>query len=148
MTSRNRQRNQAHPAEADPIGKGRHQVDGDWGKAKTFFDSELYAVLVAWIDDAIAHSNVKPSPIPTPIDLRQFSDEAGLTETQYEALAMTVEGFSTREVAAFLEVSQTAVQRRMIRLRERIQRFMEAKSASEEVGGTQNPPTRFRGGYA
>jgi len=101
-------------------GAGTHRLDGHWGRRKTFFDSELYKFLAAWIDSAISHHDA-PLRSDVDVDVEAMCRKAGLTEREWEALAITIEGNSLRECAAYLEIAHQTVARRLGRARAKLQ---------------------------
>ena len=105
-------------AKADITGRSYHQLDGRWGRSRTFFDSALYKELLAVIEYALGHADAAYSVTEDGIDLEGFCREAGLSDAQWEAIAMSVEGFSARQIAGFLEISHQAVSRRLKRARQ------------------------------
>lgn len=83
------------------------------------FNSPLVIYLRAWIDFAIAESDAHHDVL-TDVDVEALARAAGITDAEWEALAMVGEGLNQREAAGLLAVTQQAVQRRLQRARQKL----------------------------
>ena len=79
----------------------------------------MYRALVEIIDDALNHANSTPLPAEAP-DLEALARALGVTDAEWEALAMTAEGMSERDAAGLIGISQPAVQKRLRKARAKI----------------------------
>lgn len=122
MTSRTRAREAVAKPRAvfkpQGVGHGLHKVDGDWGKARTIFDSvllrgdkECYGWLEI-IDWQIAHADAIPREHDdgSGVTLDEILATITFTTRQREAVENRAAGLSLSQVAAEMGIKKASVQ--------------------------------------
>jgi len=102
-------RNRRPVVAADIHGSAVHTLDGNWGRSRTIFDSELYKVLLEVIEDALSHAADPIRHTRVVIGIAELKVAAGLSELQSQILEKTADGHSQRAIAAEHGISRRSV---------------------------------------